>query len=68
MIALNRCCASDGSPPGNRSLTRKNFVANLSDTATIELIQYANKVSVELWPDPPAAAGTGRPGLVGSSV
>ena len=39
-----------GSPPGNRST---HAPADVHDTATLELIEYANKVSVELWPDAP---------------
>ena len=39
-----------GSPPGNHSAGR-GFVSNLKDTATLELITFASKLSKELYPD-----------------
>ena len=35
--------------PGNQS--NASHVDDVHDTATVELIEYANNVSVELWPD-----------------
>ena len=43
-----------GSTPGNYSQRlKRQMPGNLHDTATFALIEYANKVSVELWPDKP---------------
>lgn len=50
MTAFN---AADGSPPGNRSVGGKQFVPDLEDTATLELITFASKLSKELYPDYP---------------
>ena len=40
-----------GSPPGNRSVDKKQFVVDLSDTATLDLITFASKLSKEMYPD-----------------
>ena len=41
-----------GSTPGNHSTAGADpMPGDLNDTATLELIEFANKVSVELWPD-----------------
>ena len=40
-----------GSPPGNRSVEKKAFVVDLNDTATLELITFASKLSKEMYPD-----------------
>jgi len=42
-----------GSPPGNHSVGGKDFVVDLSDTATLDLITFAAKLSKELYPDAP---------------
>ena len=43
-----------GSPPGSH--TNGSNPVDVHDTATLELIEFANKISVEMWPDSPAAA------------
>ena len=42
-----------GSPPGNHSVaTGHDFVIDLNDTATLELITFANVLAKEMFPDP----------------
>jgi hypothetical protein len=42
-----------GSPPGNLSIaTGHDFVIDLNDTATLELITFANVLAEEMFPDP----------------
>ena len=43
-----------GSPPGNHSVASgADFVIGLNDTATLELITFANVLAKEMYPDPP---------------
>ena len=42
-----------GSPPGSHA--NGSNPVDVHDTATLELIEFANKISVEMWPDTPAA-------------
>ena len=61
-LSTNRGIGFYGSPPGNHSVGKPDFIVDLSDTATLDLITFAANLSKELYPDAPELPDYGPSG------
>ena len=61
-LSTNRGIGFYGSPPGNHSVGKQDFIVDLSDTATLDLITFAADLSKELYPDAPELPAYGPSG------